>query len=220
MRFVDEYLPDCVPGYPAVSSPRWSTDLSQVDSGSERANQRWAHPLHRFTIPEAVRDMSIFNAVRDQWLVMRGPFHTWPWRDPLDFASVELLRPTAVPTISNLDQPLGVGDGVERNFQLMKRYAVGAQTYSRLIQVPIVSSVIVKATLAGDPGYVTPTFSVGRPGGVVTFDTAPAANAVLTAGFLFDVPVRFESDDAFDGVVRTYGLGGFSDLTFIETRNC
>lgn len=220
MRFVDEYMPACVAGYPAFSSPRWSTDLSQVDSGSENVNQRWAHPLHRFTIPEAVRDMEIFNAVRDHWLVMRGPFYTWPWRDPLDFASVELVRPNIAPTLSNLDQPLGIGDGVERDFKLMKRYAVGSQTYSRIIEVPIVASVIIKATLAGDPGYVTPTFSVSRPGGVVSFDTAPAANAVLTAGFLFDVPVRFESDDAFDGVVRTYGLGGFSDLTFIETRNC
>lgn len=219
-RFIDEYLPDCVPGYPCVSSPRWATDITQVDSGAEKANQRWSNPLHRFQIPTAVRDMDIFNAVRDHWLVMRGPFYTWPWRDPLDFASVALSAPNTVPTITNLDQPLGTGDGFTTTFQLVKRYTIGAQTLDRVIELPRTASVIVKATLAGDPSYVAPTFSVSRPGGVVTFDAPPADNAVLTAGYLFDVPVRFESDDSFDGIVQTFGLGGFADLTFIETRNC
>jgi uncharacterized protein (TIGR02217 family) len=32
------------------------------------------------------------------------------------------------------------------------------------------------------------------PAGSLLFETPPVAGAVITAGFLFDVPVRFESD--------------------------
>src|SRR5512145_2109895 len=117
-RFVDVYLDPCVPGYPVLAAPRWSTDIAMADSGAEQANQRWAHPLTRYSLPEAVRTMKVFNAVRNHWLVMRGPAHTWPFRDPLDFASVELTAPNTVPEVSPFDQPLGLGDGFTRTFRM------------------------------------------------------------------------------------------------------
>jgi hypothetical protein len=54
----------------------------------------------------------------------------------------------------------------------------------------------------------------------VTFDTPPLAGHPIKAGYLFDVPVRFESDDAFEGILRTYAIGGFADITLIEVRPC
>ena len=218
-RFVDEYLDNQVPGYPCVSSPRWSTEIVQVDSGRESVNQRWAHPLMKFTLPEAVRDMSIFNAVRDHWLVMRGPVYTWPWRDPLDFASVSLAIPNEVPVITGTDQVIGTGDGVTTSFQLTKTYAVGTQTYSRKITLPILDTVIVTI----DNVVIDESeYTVSRPGGVITFDSTstPAVGEVVRAGFLFDVEVRFEDDLSFDGIVQAFGLGGFADITLIETRSC
>jgi Uncharacterized conserved protein len=220
-RFVDEYINACVATYPCVSAPRWSTDLMQVDSGAEAANQRWENVLHRFHLPDVVREMETFNAIRDHWLVMRGPFHIWPFRDPLDFASVALVLPNTVPTISAADQVLGVADGFESNFQLVKLYSRGAQSYSRKIELPVLASVLLQGSQAGSPTIVSlPPYSVSRPGGVVTFDYPPPAGTTISGGFLFDVPVRFESDDAFEGVVRDFGLGGTADLTFIETRLC
>lgn len=218
-RFVDEYLDDCVPGYPTLSSPRFSTSLVSVDSGAEQANQRWEHPLNKYTLPEAVRSMEVFNAVRDHWLVMRGPAHTWPFRDPLDFASIALARPNTAPTITMTDCVLGTGDGVTRAFQITKTYARGAQTYTRNIKLPVVSSVLVAVTNgSGVPTLVASGYSVSRPGGVITFDAAPIAGRLISCGYLFDVPVRFEADDSFDGIVRTFGVSGFSDLTFSEVR--
>lgn len=214
-RFVDEYLDSKVPGYPCVSSPRWSTEIVAVDSGAETVNQRWANPLMRFTLPEAVRDMTVFNAVRDHWLVMRGPVHTWPWRDPLDFASVSLDEPNQVPVISSIDQVIGTGDGVTTNFQLVKTYTRGAQSYTRTIRLPVLNTV----TVSIDSNEVT-NYTVSRPGGVITFDTAPLVGEVIMAGFLFDVEVRFEDDLSFDGIVQSFGLGGFADITLIESRGC
>lgn len=219
-RFVDEYAPPEMPGFPCLSSPRWSTAITQVDSGAEQANQRWAHPLYRFTLPEAVRDHAVFEAVRDQWLAMHGPAHTWPFRDPLDFASQALSAPNVAPTVTMTDQVIGTGDGETTAFPLVKQYTRGSQTYSRLIHLPIVSTVLISINDVAQPIGSPPAWTVSRPGGVITFATAPGFGAVIRAGFLFDVEVRFESDDAFDGIVRSYHVSGFSDLTFVEVRPC
>lgn len=220
-RFVDEYMPDEVPGFPCISSPRWSTAIVQVDSGTEQVNQRWEHPLHRFTLPDAIREHATFEAIHNHWMVMRGPVFTFPFRDPLDFASVDLTLPNTVPTTSGTDQLIGTGDGVTRTFQLTKTYTVGSQTYTRDIVHPVVST--VEVTLDGnDPTAISPSFewSISRTTGIITFDQAPDPGMVIRAGYLFDVEVRFESDDSFDGVVRTYQVSGFADVTLVEIRPC
>lgn len=215
-RFVDAYLPSCVAGYPVYASPRFSTDIVTVDSGREQANQRWQHPLHRYQLPEAVRSMETFNAIRAHWLVMAGPAKLWPFRDPFDFASVDLDRPAAIPAISATDQQIGVGDGLQVEFQITKTYTSGTEEYERQIYLPVVSSVLV----AVDGTPTVSGWSVDRETGVITFDTAPGNGDVITCGYLFDVSVRFESDDTFDAIAASYGVGGFADITLLETRIC
>ena len=116
-RFLDVYLDRCVPGYPCMSSPRWSTSITHSDSGAEQANQRWEHPLHRYTLPQAFRDHDIYEAVRDHWLIMRGPLRSFPFRDPLDIATRAHTRPNQVPAITFIDQVLGTGDGIAVELQ-------------------------------------------------------------------------------------------------------
>lgn len=218
-RFVDVYLDPCVPGYPCISSPRWSTRIVSVDSGTEQVEQRWAHPLHRFTLPEAVREMEVFNAVRDHWLVMRGPAFTWPWRDPLDFASIPLRRPNEEdPPISNMDQLVGVADGFQHVFKLNKVYQRGPQQYTRRIVLPVVDSVVVSFDGVDVPS--AGNWTVTRPGGELVFNIPPPKDVVIRAGFYFDCIVRFENDASFDGIVRTFGVGGFADIVLLECRSC
>lgn len=220
-RFLDVYLDRCVPGYPCMSSPRWSTSITHSDSGAEQVNQRWKHPLHKFTLPEAVRDHTVYEAVRDHWFIMRGPLRTFPFRDPLDFASVPLDRPNQTPPISWSDQVLGTGDGVNTVFQLVKTYNRGGESYTRTIYHPVVSSVVVSVNNQ-DPGalLIPLTWSVDRATGQVTFSGPPDPGAVVRAGFLYDVEVRFESDDSFDGLLKDYGVSGFADLVLLEVRPC
>jgi uncharacterized protein (TIGR02217 family) len=220
-RFVDEYMPNEVPGYPCISNPKWSTDLQTVDSGVEQVNQRWVHPLHRYALPDAIREHDTFEAIHDHWLAMRGPFYSFPFRDPLDFASVGLSLPNTVPTVTRLDQTIGTGDGLTVEFQLTKTYTVGSQTYTRNIYHPIVSTVLIGMD-GEDPEAASPNFDwdVSRTTGIVTFEIPPDNGSVITAGYLFDVEVRFGSDDAFEGIVKTYGVSGFADLELFEVRPC
>jgi uncharacterized protein (TIGR02217 family) len=223
MPFLDQYMPSSVPGYPCVSAPRTRTTVTASAGGGERRNQEWEHPLHKFVLPEAVaRKWEIVQALLLHWRIMRGPWRSWPWRDPLDFASRDLDRPNQVPTVSAADQLIGVGDGVTDSFQLVKTYVLGPETYTRPIYLPVLSSLL----LAIDGVPVDPAdYTVSRPGGVIQFNTAPAAAGGgdlqhITAGFLFDVEVRFESDDAMEAILRAHRAAGFADLTLIEVRPC
>lgn len=220
-RFIDEYPPAEMKSFGWISSPMFSTQITQSDSGAEQANRRWLHPLRRFISPDAIREHDVFEAVKAHWLVMGGPAHTWPIRDPTDFASAELEAMNVAPALARTDQLLGVGNGARTQFQLVKTYARGSQQYVRPIHLPVTSSVLIGLNGA-DPASLSPavSWSVSRYGGVVTFATPPANGVNVTAGFLFDCEVRFESDDTFEGVVKSYRVAGFADIPLVEVRAC
>lgn len=219
MPFLDSYMPEKVPGYPCVSAPRFKTTIQMNAGGNERRNQEWEHPLHSFTMPEGIRDWTTVSALSDMWKITKGPYKSFPWRDPLDFSSGALTvpNPATDPVPTMLDQILGTGDGFTDSFQLVKRYTYGGETYDRTIHLPVLSTVVIS-----DNGVLVPSsdYTVSRPGGIVTFDTPPLNGHALKAGFLFDCEVRFESDDVFEGILRTWQAGGFADLTLVEVRPC
>jgi uncharacterized protein (TIGR02217 family) len=224
--FRDVYLPDAIRGFPFTSSPRTSTTITQVADGDEHRNINWKHPLHHFAAPQAVKCMDDVEDLRDHWLVMQGPAFTFPFRDPFDFASRRLQAPNDEPTVGIADQVIGIGDGVTRSFQLQKTYSRGGFTHVRPIFLPVLGSVVVginglpadtaDPALPGGP-Y---TFDVTRYGGTILFDHAPHVGEAITAGYLFDVVIRFESDDSLDAVVQAYRVSGFADLSFWEVRFC
>lgn len=215
-RFIDEYSPPCMPGYPCVSSPRWSTMITRVSSGAEQVLQNWTNPLYKFVLPEAVRTQEVYEACRDMWLAMRGPVHTWPFRDPLDFASRPLVQANIAPAINKNDQYIGVGDGARTRWPINKLYSVGSQTYLRRIHLVVEDSELVSV----DGLLVTSGYTITRPGGEIVFDVAPSVGDEIRMGFLFDVEVRFESDDTFDGIIRSYAVSGFADINLVEVRPC
>lgn len=217
MRFIDEYLPECIPGYPCTSAPVWGNVIARVASGAENVRQIWQSPLHNYALPVATRRQEIIEALRHMWMVTAGNARTWPFRDPLDFASADLLAPNQAPPITMLDQQIGIGDGFERDFQLVKTYNFGMESYTRTIHLPVLSTLAV----AINGSLVNPTdYSVTRPGGLITFDTAPVLADVITAGYLFDVEVRFADNDTFAAVMRAYTVSGFENINLVEVRPC
>ena len=67
-----------------------------------------------------------------------GQLHSFRWKDWADHKS---CAPTAQPTA--IDQFLGQGNGARTEFQLVKLYASGAQSWSRAITKPVAGSVLV-----------------------------------------------------------------------------
>jgi uncharacterized protein (TIGR02217 family) len=225
-EFIDLYLDDLIAGFPCYSSPRFSTTIQAAASGAEHRNRNWAHPLRRFKLPEAIREHPQYEAIQDHWLVMGGPEASFPFRDPLDFASVPLVLPNVPPAISLTDQSFGTGDGSAFAFPLTKTYSRGGATYTRPVYLPVVDEVLIgmnglaPSAVSGALDGPYTVLDISRPGGIVTFDKPVHAGIALTWGGYFDCRVRFEADDSFDGIVQSYQVSGFADLTFLELRPC
>jgi len=60
-------------------------------------------------------------------------------------------------------------------------------------------------------------WSVDTATGVVTFSAAPGAGVAITAGFEFDVPVRFDTD-VLDVTLDLERLGSITSIPLLELR--
>jgi uncharacterized protein (TIGR02217 family) len=59
--------------------------------------------------------------------------------------------------------------------------------------------------------------SVDSATGLVTFDAPPASGAVISAGFEFDVPVRFDTD-RLDIALSRFRAGDIPSIPLIELK--
>jgi uncharacterized protein (TIGR02217 family) len=112
-----------------------------------------------------------------------------------------------------IDQAIGTGDGTTTAFQLVKRYASGSQTWTRAIAKPVAGTVRIALGGVEQPSG----WSVDTTTGIVTFSTAPSSGVAITAGFEFDVPVRFDTD-ALDVTLDLERLGSITSIPLLEIR--
>jgi uncharacterized protein (TIGR02217 family) len=178
----------------AWGGPERRTEVTTLAGGGEKRNGRWAHSRRRYNAGYGVKSRADMQAVLAFFEERRGRLHGFLWRDGLDHSSGG-----AVPQPN--DQPLGTGDGTRTSFQLVKTYGAAFDPYLRPITKPVAGSVRV----AVDGVEALSGWVVDVTSGQIGFDTAPEPGASVSAGFLFDVPVRFDTDrleielNGFDG---------------------
>jgi uncharacterized protein (TIGR02217 family) len=191
----------------ARGGPERATEIVTLANGREERNSRWAHSRRRYNAGYGVKSRADMQAVLAFFEERRGRFHAFLWRDALDHSSNGTETPLPV------DQDLGAGDGVATTFQLRKRYGASFDPHWRPITRPVAGSVQV----AVDGSEVTSGFSVDAATGIVAFAVAPADGAVVTAGFLFDVPVRFDID-RLDIELSSFDAAEAPSIPLIEVR--
>lgn len=185
MSFDETLLPLRVE-YGSGGGPSFSTDVVAIDNGFERRNQNWSQARRVFDARTGVRSAADAAALLAFFHARAGRARGFRLRDWSDYSSAE--DGVSAPAFS--DQVLGTGDGVATQFALRKSYASGAVAHLRRIAKPVAGSVLVG--VGGSP--LASGFSVDTAMGIVTFATPPASGQGVTAGFLFDVPVRFDTD--------------------------
>ncbi|MBB3018578.1 uncharacterized protein (TIGR02217 family) [Microvirga lupini] len=184
------------------------TDIVTLASGREHRNSRWAGSRRRYDAGLGVRTVDALHAVIAFFEERRGRLFGFRFRDRTDWRSGP---PSKEPT--PLDQRIGTGNGTERNFQLVKAYGSAFAPYSRTIAKPVGGT--VRVALNGIEQAVGSGFNCDPATGLVTFAAAPPAGAVITAGFAFDVPVRFDTDE-LDIDLSTFDAGGIPQIPLIE----
>ncbi len=169
--------------------PERKTDIVMLGSGREQRNQRWARSRRRYEAGYGVKTLAALSSVIAFFEERRGRLYGFRWRDRSDYSSG---LPGAA--VTPLDQAIGQGDGARAQFQLVKTYGAGFAPYVRVIVKPVAGT--VRVAVDGGEKNAGTDFDVDVTTGIVTFATGhiPAAGAAVTAGFLFDVPVRFDTD--------------------------
>ncbi|MCV6593731.1 MAG: DUF2460 domain-containing protein [Silicimonas sp.] len=192
--------------YGSAGGPERLTEIVTLANGFEERNSPWADARRRYDAGLGLRSLADVESVIAFFEARRGQLYGFRWKDWSDFRSA-----AAGAEVAALDQEIGVGDGAAREFALVKTYASGAESYVRRITKPVAGSVLVAVD------GVAVGFSVEETTGVVTLDTVPAAGAVVTAGFEFDVPVRFDTD-VMQISVASFNAGEIPSVPVVEVR--
>lgn len=198
--------------YGSRGGPGFNTNVLVLDSGAEERVARWSSPRRRYDVRYGIRSRADLQAVLEFYIRRLGPAHGFRYKDWLDFTSAS--DGMAAPTY--LDQLLGSGDGSEVDFQLVKTYTDGIVSRERTITKPVSGTVVV----AIDGVEQLSGWTVSTVTGIVTFSSPPAANKDVTAGFEFDVPVRFgkEADDVLEASIDSYDIGDIGSIPLIEVK--
>jgi len=190
--------------------PMRRTEVVTLASGFEERNAVWAHSRRRYDAGYGVKTLDDLHAVISFFEARMGRLHGFRWKDHADFKSG---APGAA--VSDTDQPLGAGDGVSTQFSLVKVYSSGGTDYVRPIRKPVAPTVVVAMDGASQNEGID--FTLDALTGTVSFVAPPAPGAVLTAGFEFDVPARFDTDRlAID--LSQFEAGMVPNVPIIEVR--
>lgn len=207
MSFDEVRFPDDI-GRGARGGPERRTRVVELASGREERNAVWANSRRRYDVSYGIRRADDLAAVVAFFEARNGRLHGFRFKDWSDYRS---CAPSGSP--SRLDQLIGTGTGSATAFQLSKRYSSGSRTWVRPITKPVAGSVLIAlGGVAQASGW-----SVNTTTGIVTFATPPASGVAVTAGFEFDVPVRFDSD-TLDVTLEFERLGTIQSILLLEVR--
>ena len=168
-------------GAEASVAPGFSTNVVTSASGHEYRNVNWNQARLRFDAGPGVRGDAEMETLIAFFRARRGAAIGFRFRDPYDHSS------NGMSGISGpSDQAIATGDGATSRFALVKTYGTGER---RRITRPVAGSVRIAVG-----GVERLTGWVLEPLGGILFDVPPASGAVVSAGYRFDVPVRFAED--------------------------
>lgn len=192
----------------ARGGPERRTQIVELASGDEERNASWANSRRRYDVAYGIRRSDDLAAVVAFFEARNGRLHGFRYKDWADYKSSLPSQPA-----TSTDQLIGTGDGAVTSFALLKQYSSGAQSWTRTIAKPVAGS--VRVALGGVEQMSG--WGVDTTTGVVSFDTAPGAGMVITAGFEFDVPVRFDTD-TLDVTLDIERLGSITSIPLLEIR--
>lgn len=193
----------------ATGGPERLNEIVSLTSGREKRNARFSQSRRHYDAGTGVRSLADLHEVLAFFEARRGSLHAFRFRDPFDMKS---CRPDEA--VSPSDQMLGTGDGVRDRFALMKTYGEGEDAYRRLIGRPLADTLRVAVDGVASAGW---TFDFATGELVFAPDSIPGAGKAVTAGYEFDVPVRFDTERIAISLTA-FKAGQIPSIPLIEVR--
>ncbi|MCB2116558.1 MAG: DUF2460 domain-containing protein [Rhodobacteraceae bacterium] len=197
-------------GFGSVGGPERRTEVVALTNGYEERNTPWAQARRRYDAGIGLRSLDDIADLIAFFEARQGQLFGFRWKDWSDFKS---CKPSA--DVGFGDQIVGFGDGITTEFQLLKTYASGAAAQARAITKPVAGT--VRVGLQGDELQEGVHYSVDAASGIVSFASPPAVAEQITAGFEFDVPVRFDTD-RIQVSVASFQAGDVPQVPVVEVR--
>jgi len=184
MTFHEIRFPTAI-SFHSSGGPARKTEIVTLGSGFEERNAVWANSRRRYDVGYGVKTLDDLHSVIAFFEARMARLYGFRLKDFSDYKS---CSPGA--DVTPLDQTIGTGDGSTTTFQLSKTYTSGSASWQRIIKKPVAAT--IRVALNGTEQLSG--FSVDTTTGIVTFTSAPGAGVSVTAGFEFDTPVRFDTD--------------------------
>lgn len=209
MNFHDVRFPAAL-SFGSLGGPERRTEVVTLANGYEERNTPWAHSRRRYDAGVGMRSLEDVEAMIAFFEARQGELYGFRWKDWSDYRSCG-----ASADVHFEDQIIGRGDGVQATWQLTKTYRSGDYAYARPLTKLVSGTVVVgfesEQLQEGVDWYVDLTT------GEIRFEEPPDAGAEITAGFEFDVPVRFATD-AIQTSVASFQAGEVPSVPVIEVR--
>ena len=209
MAFAEVRFPASL-SFGSVGGPERRTEVVTLANGFEERNAPWAHSRRRYDAGLGLRSLDDVEALIAFFEARQGELIGFRWKDWGDFKS---CLPSA--EVTAFDQIIGAGNDVAAVYPLRKTYASGGVAYFRPILKPVAGT--VRVAVGGDPLQEGIEYFVDTATGLVTFAYAPVMGALVTAGFEFDTPVRFDID-RIQTSVSSFKAGQVPNVPIIEVR--
>lgn len=169
----------------SLAGPSRQTQIVVFGSGYEARNARWLNSRRVYDIGYGLHSENDIHAVIVFFEARNGRLIGFRFKDWTDWKSCPPRN-----AVSPTDQIIGTGAVSVGTFQLRKAYTSGGVTWYRTIKKPV--SGTVRVALDGVEQFSG--FTVDTTTGEVSFTVNPGGGVVVTAGFEFDTPVRFDTD--------------------------
>ena len=188
------------------------TQIVVLGSGREERNSNWADSRRLYNAGYGVKTLDDLYEVMEFYEERRGRLYGFRWKDRLDHKS---CKPSKTPQPT--DQVIGTGDGALVSFQLVKIYGGAFSAWQRDIQKPVTGS--VRIAIDGLEQTLLTDFTVDTSTGVVSFvsGSVPSNGALVTAGYQYDVPVRF-GEDTLEVNLENFEAGQIQAIPIREIR--
>ena len=209
MQFHEVRFPASL-SFGSIGGPERRTDVVTLANGFEERNTPWAHSRRRYDAGLGMRSLEDVETLIAFFEARRGQMYAFRWKDWADYKSGPAKQ-----EVTYLDQVIAQGDGVRTEFALRKTYRSGEFNYARPITKPVVGS--VRIGVEQDEMQEGVDYEVDETTGLVQFTRPPDQDMSVTAGFEFDVPVRFDTD-RIQTSVASFQAGDVPNVPVVEVR--
>lgn len=192
-----------------TGGPERRNDIVLLSNGYESRNARWRNARRRFDAGSGIKSAQDLYELVAFFEARCGNLYGFRFKDPIDHLSCSYGQ-----SVSSIDQQIGSGDGTTTAFQLVKTYGDVGGSSRREIQKPVDGTILIAID---GVEILAPDFEADSSSGMVTFSQPPATGAVITAGYEFDVPVRFDIE-RLDINLSNFHAGHIPTIPLVEIK--